>query len=89
MFARVLNTNSMDPVMDEDSIVISKKIKSLAEIKEGDIISFREPEGNIIIHRVYKKYDTYVVTKGDNNLSPDPYKITFSMMIDVVVGILY
>lgn len=39
-------------------------------IQVGDIITYLD-DGNIIIHRVISKTDSYIKTKGDNNPTED------------------
>jgi len=88
------NTNSMDPLLDEDSQAIQIVPLSPNEITVGDIISY-DPGMNIgvIIHRVIQigndQQGWYAIVKGDNNPSPDPVKVRFSMIKRVLVGVLY
>ena len=52
------------------------------DLRVGDIIVFHPPNNpeGLVIHRIYsieKNGETYIFrTKGDNNLNPDPWKIT-------------
>ena len=80
----------MEPVLNKNSI--SLEIEPLIyEIDVGDIISYKH-EGLIIIHRVVSIGDDgewFAITKGDNNLEIDPYKVRFENVKGLVVGILY
>ncbi|MCD4666743.1 signal peptidase I [archaeon] len=86
------NTNSMDPVLDENANGIEIVPKSFNDINIGDIIAY-ESEYGLIVHRVIEKnYDEkgiYFITKGDNNSKADPYKITFDKIRYVLIGIIY
>jgi len=86
-------TNSMDPVFDSESQVIEIIPESASEINVGDIISFTESDDKTYIHRIIiKDFDEdgyFFITKGDNNVAPDPNKIRFSQVKGVVAAILY
>lgn len=88
------DTNSMDPLLDEDSQAIQVVPLSPDEITVGDVISYDPGLGiGIIIHRVIQigndKQGWYAIVKGDNNPSPDPVKVRFNMLKRVLVGVLY
>jgi len=90
----LLDTNSMDPLLDEGTTVLSVKPMASSDIRVGDIIIFRAPDGTVpIVHRVYEiaedEKGLYFVTKGDNNQNVDTYKTRFKDIVAVVVGILY
>jgi hypothetical protein len=93
-WAKFTDTNSMDPVIDENANAIEIIPKSYKDIGLGDIISYEifEIEGTII-HRVIRTgFDSlgwYAITKGDNLKEEDPYKIRFSNIKRVVVAIIY
>ncbi len=65
-------TGSMEPTLNEGDIIITKETQ---EIKENDIISFRE-KNSVITHRVFEVYKEngkeYYITKGDANSNTDP-----------------
>ena len=68
-------SGSMEPTIDAGDIVISKPVKDSEEIKEGDVIAFKE-DGMDVIHRVTKVYTNYdgthlYRTQGDNNNTED------------------
>ena len=61
-------------------------------IKEGDIIEFKSKKG-IIIHRVvFIEKDVegkfLYTTKGDNNLTIDPSKVSQEDVLGIVIGII-
>ncbi|MBR9675446.1 hypothetical protein GOV05_00365 [Candidatus Woesearchaeota archaeon] len=91
-WARFTNTNSMDPLFDEDSNAIEIVPSNPEMISPGDIVSFNYKE-DTIIHRVIKTgYDEqgwYMITKGDNNAQADPVKIRFVDVQRLVVAIIY
>lgn len=92
IWAKIKDTHSMEPVLNKDSITLEIVPKDYSEIHLGDIISF-EHEDYVIIHRVIDinkdEQGVYFTTKGDNNEIPDPYKVRFSQVKGLVVGILY
>lgn len=48
-------------------------VMNTEDVRTGDIIVFNQPLRQVpIIHRVYSVNGSAVLTKGDNNLSPDP-----------------
>jgi hypothetical protein len=87
------STHSMDPVLDETSQAIQIIPMSSDEIRVGDVISYDSGKYGVIIHRVIgintDASGWYAVVKGDNNPSPDPIKVRFSMIKRVLVGVLY
>ena len=91
-WSKFANTNSMDPVIDDNSNGIEIKPLSEAQIATGDVISYSY-NNSLIIHRVIETgQDTngwYAVTKGDNNTFSDPDKVRFNQIEGILVGILY
>lgn len=91
---RYIDSNSMDPLIDEDAITIEIRPKNANEIKIGDILAYRmEGYGYAFVHRVIEIGDdengAYFITKGDNYYKEDPDKVRFSQIEGIVVGILY
>jgi len=89
-----IDSNSMDPFIDEGTTTIEIEPEDEKEIKIGDIIAYNI--GGIdyaLVHRVVEIGDDeegiYFLTKGDNYFKNDPYKIRFGQIEGVVVGILY
>ena len=92
--ASFLNTNSMDPILDETANAIEIIPESEDDIKIGDIVSYNSKEKNItLVHRVIDMgYDSevkYCILKGDNNVHPDQEKIRFRDIQRLIVMIIY
>ena len=89
--AQFTDTNSMDPLMDENANSIEIK-PAEGELKIGDIVSYESDAGKIV-HRIIDVSEdengTYYILKGDNNNYPDAYKVRFEQITGVVVGVLY
>ena len=91
-WAGFTNTNSMDPLLDEDSNAIEIKPPHPDSIEVGDVISYHTPYGTII-HRVIEKGmdedGVYYLVKGDNNRFADPLKVRYGDVVGVVVAVIY
>ena len=87
-----MDTNSMDPVLDEDSNAIQIRPTSPSQIQVGDIISYSSPYG-IIIHRIVEVGSDdsgwYARVRGDNNAYSDPEKGRFEQVKSVLVAVIY
>jgi len=86
------NTNSMDPLIDENSNAIQIKPKDEDDIHIGDIVSYSN-SNDTILHRVVgigeDKEGKYYMLMGDNLDSLDQIKVRFGQIKGVVVGIIY
>jgi signal peptidase I len=90
----MLNSSSMDPLIDQGTLILTIKPDSPEDIAVGDIICFRS---NFTIHNIAHRVvnisseeeGIYFVTKGDNNPTADPIKVRFKDVVAVVVAILY
>ncbi|MCK4590027.1 MAG: signal peptidase I [Nanoarchaeota archaeon] len=87
------DTNSMDPLIDENTHGLEIKPKE-NQLKVGDIISYKSDIlGGTIIHRIIEinqdEKGTFYTTQGDNNNIQDPEKIRFEQIEGVLIGILY
>lgn len=75
----VIKTNSMEPTINVNDVVINKKVAK-EEIVVGDVITFQK-DGEVITHRITKieneSDETKYTTKGDNNNIEDTFKITY------------
>lgn len=60
-------TGSMEDTIKINDIVV---VKIGSDFNENDIITFKNDE-NFITHRVIKKTDEEIITKGDNNTAED------------------
>ena len=88
-----IDSNSMDPLIDEGTTTIEIK-PDADEIIVGDIISYNVDGYDFaFVHRVIEigndELGIYFITKGDNYYQKDPYKVRFSEVEGIVVGILY
>jgi signal peptidase I len=85
-------SKSMDPFLDENTVVLEITPKNAAEIHLGDIIIYKYG-GERVIHRVvsigHDDDGWFAITKGDNNLKEDPEKVRFEQVAGIVVGIIY
>lgn len=91
---KFIDSNSMDPLIDEGTTTIEIKPKNADEIKVGDIIAYRvEGYDYAFVHRVVEigndENGIYFVTKGDNYYKEDSEKVRFKQIEGVVVGVLY
>lgn len=85
-------SNSMDPVLEENNILLEVTPQSSAELHIGDIIIYQSGDSRVIHRIVDIGYDAegwYAITKGDNNPLPDPAKVRFVQVLGVVIGIIY
>lgn len=66
----VVASGSMSGTIEVDDIIFVKITKN---VKDDDIITFIDDDGNLITHRLVNKNGDKYVTKGDvNNVSDDP-----------------
>lgn len=64
-----IKTGSMEPAIKTGSFILYEKYPTSIEV--GDIVLFKN--GNkIICHRLIKKDELYIYTKGDANIDADP-----------------
>ncbi len=93
-FGAVLtDSDSMRPVMDEDTMLVQIPPEQ-REIRPGDIIAFTANySATIIVHRVIAvgKDDEgwFAITKGDNNVKPDPEKVRRDDLIGITAATVY
>jgi len=84
----VIISGSMIPEFQIGDIAVVKEVEN-DELKEGDIISFREGQ-NVITHRITQKLEengqTIYVTKGDNNNAEDIAKVSYALIEGKVVA---
>lgn len=77
----IVLTGSMDPIIKSEDLVIVKEINP-EELKEGDIIAFRNTKEDVVlIHRIVGKETTEekitFKTKGDNNETEDKFEVDY------------
>ncbi len=91
-WAAFADTNSMDPVLDEQANAIEIVPSSPDQLQIGDIASYKDGD-DTIIHRIIGKgkddNGVFFIMKGDNNPEKDPGKIRFSQIQRMVVAIIY
>ena len=91
----VVTTESMEPTLRVGDLIYVKGVAP-AEIKVGDIVTFKPPAnymgGKLVTHRVvevsYDANEVYFRTKGDNNPTVDPWLIKPSDVIGVQKAVL-
>lgn len=80
--AYVITTNSMEPELKKDDLVVIKKAKA-DNLKQGDIITFKQ-NGETITHRIVQIDDIedgkLYITKGDNNNVQDEQGLRFDQI---------
>ena len=93
-----ISGDSMLPVFDCDDWLILKEVENSNEVEIGDIILFRNNEGLLIIHRVFKIENDKYQTKADNlgsvviinhKIASSDNWIDFDKIVAKVVGIIY
>lgn len=85
----VVSSYSMDPTLHVTDIVVSL-MPSRNNYAVGDIIIFKNPLGELIVHRVIKKClnPPVYVTQGDANPIPDTYQIRSSDIYGKVIVVI-
>jgi signal peptidase len=81
---------SMLPTIDKGDLLIVKGVtfdEIIAGRLNGTIIVYRHPiDGRLIVHRVYKKFeDGTLQTWGDNNPSPDNWRVPMENVVGKIV----
>lgn len=79
----VVLSGSMSPTFDTGSVVAVGPA-DFKEIKQGDIITFKDPEGMTITHRVVEVTEGELRTKGDANDGVDTAPVTPERLIGKV-----
>lgn len=89
----IADTNSMDPVFDMGHTVIAKKEGFHDELKPGDIVVYHAGSSKYIVHRIIEitvdEQGRLYTLEGDNNNSPDPYRVRDMHIKYLVVGVAY
>lgn len=91
---KFIDSNSMDPLIDEGTTTIEIKPMYADEIKIGDIIAYKvDGYDYAFVHRVVDigedEQNIYFSTKGDNYYKEDPNKVRFEQIEGIIVGVLY
>ncbi len=91
--ARFADTGSMLPLISHESKAIQVPPGNYSDILPGDIISFEDDAGSIIIHRVvetgFDENGWYAVTRGDNALAEDMERVRFGQVRRILVAVIY
>ena len=67
----VVLSGSMEPTIETGSLCFINKHANIESINEKDVIAFKMKDGTLVTHRVVKKSDSGLITKGDNNKEED------------------
>ena len=90
--AHYTNTNSMDPLIDENAIGLEMIPDSIDDIGVGDVVAYQEG-GELITHRIISigedSLGWYAILKGDNSEEYDHKKVRFEEVKYVLIGVLY
>lgn len=90
VLASYTNTNSMDPVLDEQATGLEMIPRAEEDIHVGDIVAY-ESGLDLIPHRVVQISEDekgwYAIVKGDN--SENIEKIRFKQIKYILIGVLY
>lgn len=83
-------TGSMEPFLKTNGVVLTKEVKSINDIEEGDVITYHvdTDTGSAIkiTHRIIDiDKEGFITTKGDNNMVSDNYDLTIDNVESKVV----
>ncbi len=90
----VLDTNSMIPIMDEGTTLLTTEPTSEDSIGIGDIIFFNSHSSETtIVHRVIDigidSSGKYFITKGDSSSNKDVAKVRYIDIVGILIGVIY
>lgn len=93
-FSKYTNTNSMDPLFDEDANGLEIIPQNENDIHVGDVIAYQSSYvDGLVVHRVIEisqdSKGKYFLLKGDNNSDQDPEKVRFSQIKYLLIGVIY
>ena len=82
-------SDSMEPRLSKNDIIIIKKGYPNDKFKVGNIITYKRKDGEIITHRIKEiisgNLQNAYITQGDNNETPDEDVVTYEMIIGKVI----
>lgn len=85
-------SESMSPRIKVNDIVVVKKGYSNDEFREGNIITFKKDNGEIVTHRIEKivlsDLQNSYITKGDNNETVDEEVVRYEDIIGKVIYVM-
>lgn len=89
-YAVTIGSGSMEKTICKGDVVIVKKLKrnELKDLKAKRDVLVYYRDGKIIVHRLIKikklSGEEFYITKGDNNLTKDPYRVKPKDVIGIV-----
>jgi signal peptidase I len=81
-------TGSMKPTLDENSVV-AVEIVDFGQLRQGDIVIYRDAAGVSIVHRLYQQTGARWLVLGDNNPAVDHEAVTPANLVGRVCAIFY
>jgi len=85
------DTNSMDPLLDQEANGIEIPVDENTELQIGDIVSYEANWNETLVsHRIIdiQEDGTYIL-KGDNNTLQDPESVTRDQIKYKLIGVFY
>lgn len=85
-------SNSMEPEIKVNDLVVLKKVKNTAELNVGDDIGYINDDGQVVVHRIIAKdTNNYMgqvqyYTKGVNNVGADRVAVQQDQIVGVRVA---
>lgn len=85
-------SNSMQPEIQVNDLVVLKKVKNTAELNVGDDIGYLNEDGQVVVHRIIAKdTNNYMgqvqyYTKGINNAGADRVAVQQNQIVGVRVA---
>ena len=76
--AQIVTSDSMAPAFQAGDLVLLQPVKEI--IQPGMVVAY-DFQGDLITHRVVEVVGDMLVTKGDNNLEIDPWRVPFASVI--------
>jgi len=80
-----IKSGSMYPTLDINDIIIIKKSD---KYKIGDIITYNYKDRYLVTHRIIGTYQSFFITKGDNNNSEDEENVEIQNVKGKVILII-
>jgi len=82
-FAMIVDIDDMEPIIPKRAIIIVKKINSIAEIKDGDIVLIHN-NGEWTLRRFYLERQM-VILKAENKVYKDFNFSTYDLSVKKVI----
>ncbi len=88
-FAFLIISDSMNPMIYKNDIVLVKKKSKDIDEYTGKVISYYNPiTSSVMVHRAISQEGKYLVTKGDNASFVDFYRVPSNGIIGEVVFVI-